>query len=270
MIRYAIAAFLLLSGGLSLRADNGRVPRQMLRDSLPVIAARCEKVLEAAYMTQKYLGTNKRLEGWEGYPVRLYEYYTGYDSTARCQKKGEVYLLNPSPRKLARWIITACWEASGTLDYLYTERIRQYIVHQSGGQFPVAGVVYEAMYRPGDYYPYLFKDGVTVYLADSAYFARDQHPDQRMLDFYLRMGYADLSPYTGRYARICSTTREQYYAAGGTQDVGTSEDRKQRWLEVVRELYKKAWRSDRNELIVAWAKANIPGEPGALDWAGIK
>ena len=268
-MKYVLFAMLLCLA-FAAGAKNGKMPRSLMKDSLPAMTERCEKVLKAAYMEGTLLEVNKKLEGWEGYPVRLYEYYTGYDSTACGPKKGKVYLLNPSPEKLARWIMTAAWEASGTLKFEYTERIRKYIAHQSGAQFPVSGVVYEAMYKKGDYYPYLFRDGVTVYLADSTYFAADKHPDEKMLDFYLGMGYGDLKPYTGRYARICSTTREQYKAAGGAEDVGDSENRKLYWLEVVRGLYKKAWKSDSNELINAWAKAYIPGEPGQLDWAGIK
>jgi hypothetical protein len=29
------------------------------------------------------------------------------------------------------------------------------------------------------------------------------------------------------------------------------------WLRVVRKLYQEAWNSDRNELMIAWAKANL-------------
>ena len=68
-----------------------------------------------------------------------------------------------------------------------------------------------------------------------------------------------LKPNTGRYARISSTTREMYYAAGGTADVGHSDDgqRSQAWLGEVGRLYREAWNSDRNFLIYAWAKANL-------------
>ena len=268
-MKYVLSAMLLCLA-FAAGAKNGKMPRSLMKDSLPAMTERCEKVLKAAYMEGTLLEVNKKLEGWEGYPVRLYEYYTGYDSTACGPKKGKVYLLNPSPEKLAKWIMTAVWEVKGNLDFQHTEKLRKQILYQSGAQFPVSGVVYEAMYKKGDYYPYLFRDGVTVYLADSTYFAADKHPDEKMLDFYLGMGYGDLKPYTGRYARICSTTREQYKAAGGAKDVGDSENRKLYWLEVVRGLYKKAWKSDSNELINAWAKAYIPGEPGQLDWAGIK
>lgn len=45
--------------------------------------------------------------------------------------------------------------------------------------------------------------------------------------------------------------------AGGTIDVGDNENnRKHKWLEVVRQLYQQAWHSDRNELMIAWAKSS--------------
>ncbi|MBN8787576.1 MAG: cellulase, partial [Terrimonas sp.] len=59
------------------------------------------------------------------------------------------------------------------------------------------------------------------------------------------------------YARISSTIREDYKANGGTEDIGSKDDRKQQWLNVVRELYKKAWYSDHNELIEMWAKRHL-------------
>jgi len=73
----------------------------------------------------------------------------------------------------------------------------------------------------------------------------------------LRIKNDDLKPQTGQYARIASTTREDYKAFGGTEEVGSKDDRQQKWLEVVRELYKKAWNSDRNELIIMWAKEHF-------------
>ena len=45
------------------------------------------------------------------------------------------------------------------------------------------------------------------------------------------------------------------YGALGTEDVGDNdENRKHHWLTVVRNLYQQAWNSDRNELIIAWAR----------------
>lgn len=256
MKKYVFTLF-FFSAALCLSAAEGKIPRKVVRDSLPVLTERCEKVLRAAYMAQTLLGGNDSIPGWEGYPVKLYEYKTGYDSTARARKTGRVYLLNPTPEKLARWIMTAVWEVKGNLDFASTEKMRKQILYQSGAQFPVSGVVYEAMYKPGDYYPYLFKDGVSVWLNDSTYFAKDRHPNDELLNFYLHMKHTDLKPRVGSYARICSTTPQQYTAAGGREPVGTNKQATQHWLYVVRTLYKQAWDSDRNELMVIWAKANL-------------
>ena len=34
-------------------------------------------------------------------------------------------------------------------------------------------------------------------------------------------------------------------------------DRRLAWLDTVRRLYRRAMKSDRNELMIAWAKANL-------------
>jgi hypothetical protein len=103
----------------------------------------------------------------------------------------------------------------------------------------------------------VFKDGVTVYVADSTMMTADKHCTDAQLDYYLHLTNDQLKPNTGRYARICSTNRDHYYAHGGTVDVGDNADnRKHSWLDVVRDLYQKAWNSDRNELMIAWAKSS--------------
>jgi hypothetical protein len=64
---------------------------------------------------------------------------------------------------------------------------------------------------------------------------------------------------SGKFARLQGTTREEYKANGGTVDVGDSSGghRNRSWLEVSRELFKSAWDNDRNELLIAWARANV-------------
>jgi hypothetical protein len=58
---------------------------------------------------------------------------------------------------------------------------------------------------------------------------------------------------TFKFARIQSTTRQQYLANGGTRTVTGNA-----WNEVNRDLYKAAWGHNRNEMMVAWAQANKP------------
>ena len=256
--------FLLLLAALTLAGcDRGPkldpVVRDYYRDSLATLTARCEKVLEAAYMVENLLGERDDLPNWEGYPVKLYEYYTGKDIYLGEPKRGLVYLLNPSPEQLARWIVNAVYDATGALDPADIEKVCAFIQWQSGAQFPVSGVVYEDMYTAGFFEPYVFKDGVTVYVADSTYLTREKHPTDAMLEYYLTLTNDQLRPNTGRFARICSTTREMYYDAGCTAEVGRSDDgeRSQAWLAEVGRLYREAWGSDKNFLIYAWAKSNL-------------
>ena len=229
------------------------------RDSLASLTLRCEKVLGEADMAQTLLGEKTDIPGWEGYPVQLWEYYTDNDIYLNIPKRGLVYMLNPSPEQLARWVVNAVFDATGALDPDNIEKTCSFIQWQSAAQFPVRGVVYEDMYTPGHFEPYVFKDGVTVYVADSTWLTPEKHPTDAMLEYYLTLTDDQIRPNTGRFARICSTTREMYYAAGGKAHVGHSDDgqRSIAWLSEVGRLYREAWNSDKNFLIYAWAKANL-------------
>lgn len=231
-----------------------------LRDSLQALTARCAQTLKAAYMAENKLETRYDVPGWEGFPVEKWEYHTGVDININAPKRGLVYMLNPSPEKLAKWILNSVYDATGDVRYEDLEKTRKFITWQSGAQFPVAGVVYEAMYKEGDWYPYIFKDGVTVYMKnEELHKSKDNNPGDDLLNFYLNMTYDDLKENTGRYARISSTTREMYYKAGGKAKVGQSDDgqRSQAWLSTVKELYQQAWNSDRNFLIYSWCYSNL-------------
>jgi hypothetical protein len=238
---------------INVPAQKKRIPKKYIRKDLPAIVERAKVVLSHAYMVQKLVATTDTIPGWEGFPVKLYEYQTGNDLYTGKPKTGKVYLLNPSPEKLAMWVATACWDVKHSLDTNYTYILLKWIDNQSNAQFPVKGVVYEDQYTRYFQEPYVFKDGVTVYIKDSTMWPKDKTCTPEQLDFYLRVTNDDLKPQTGQYGRISSTTREDYKKCGGAEDVGSKDDRKQKWLDVVRELYKKAWNSDRNQLIEMWA-----------------
>ena len=250
-----------------LNPFKDKVVKQYVKDSLQTLIKRCEVVLKAAYMAEEYVATHYDVPGWEGYPVKEYTYYTGKDIKTGKPKKGRVYLLMPTAEQLAYWTISACWKTVHSLDYQYTNTLLRFIRWQSGAQFAVRGVVYEAMYTAGYYEPYVFKDGITVYVADPKMKAGDEQLaecTEEQLDFYLHLTDKDLKPYTGSFARICSTTREMYYSWGGTTDVGTSsfrEGRSLNYLPVLRDLYKKALNSKDNELIDAWCNVNLKDYP---------
>lgn len=256
----AAAAITLISCGTARKAQKQQPVKELqaneiyFRDSMEVFTARCKKVLDAAYMAEKFICTKTDVPGWEGYPVELWEYQTGLDTRINQKKKGLVYLLMPSAEKLATWIVNAVYDATGEVDAVKLEEIRKFIEWQSGAQFAVSGVVYENMYDPGHWEPYIFKDGITVYIKEGPMKAYDSHCTEDQLQFYLTMTNDALKDYTGRYARISSTTREMYYFAGGKDEVGQSKDgeRSLAYMDTIKKLYKEAWNSDRNFLIYAY------------------
>lgn len=239
------------------QAQKNKIPGRYFKKDFPALVGKARVVLGHAYMAQKLLYITDTIPGWEGFPVGLYEYQTGTDLYTHEPKTGKVFLLNPSPEKLARWVATACWESKHSVDTAYTFKLMSWIDHQSNAQFPVKGIVYEDQYTKDFQEPYLFKDGVTVYIKDSTMWPADKTCTPEQLDHYLRITNDELKPRTGQYGRIASTTREDYKANGGTEDVGDKNERKQNWLNVVREFYQKAWKTDRNELIIMWAKEHL-------------
>lgn len=248
---------LMVISSLPVKAQIPKILDAYFRNDFGALVQRAKIVLSHAYMVQQLVSETDTIPGWEGFPVKLYEYQTGNDLYTGKPKTGKVYLLNPSPEKLAMWVASACWVAKHSVDTVYTYQLLKWIDGQSNAQFPVKGVVYEDQYARDFQEPYVFKDGVTVYIKDSTMWPKDKTCTPEQLNFYLRITNADLKPQTGQYARICSTTREDYKAGGGREEAGNKDDRRQKWLEVVRELYKKAWRSDRNELIEMWAKEHL-------------
>lgn len=246
-----------LLGCYQTEAQDSDIPADFIRDSLPALVSRTKDLLDHSYMAKSLITVTDTLPGWEGYPVKLYQYETGNDLYTGKPKVARVYLLDPSPEKLAMWIVTACWEVKKSLDYKYVNELFTWIRGQSGAQFPVKGLVYEDQYTRDFQEPYVFKDGVTVYIRDSTYFPKDKTCTQDQINYYLHLSNDQLKPQTGKYGRIASTTREDYLRNGGTEEVGNADDRKIKWLDVVRDLYKKAWNADRNELIVDWARVHL-------------
>lgn len=219
-------------------AQNANQLHTFLSDSLDVIKERAQQqICGARYMEGKLLLETDTLPGWKGIPVALYE-YSVFDKVYQKKLTTQVYMANANSERLARWIISTCYTITGALEKEDTDMLIKSIRSASGGQFPVQGVVYEDMYGTGQK-GYNFKDGVTVYL-------------QKDFDGDISVINIDNIARTGKYARIISTTREQYKAYGGTKDTTALH-----WLTAVREEYKKALQSDTNLLILSWAKQNL-------------
>lgn len=214
-------------------AQDNAVLEQYLKDSLEVISHRVEKqIIKARYMEQQLVSTTDTLKGWEGVNVSLYKY--SVKDKAKGTLTAYVYMLNPDARKLASWVITTCVGTTDKLEKKNTDLIIDPVRSASGGQFPVLGTVYENMDGKG-FKAYYFKDGVSVFLKNG------NQSDIRQINDNNIKG-------TGKFARIISTTREQYKAGNANINLEGIN-----WLNTVRETYKEAMKSDINKLFIAWA-----------------
>ena len=116
IVKSYILSLLLVFSGIAC-CPARPLPKAWVRDSLPALTERCRQLLSRAYMAEKLIGETRSLPGWEGFNVRLYEYRTGRDIRTGAPKTGRVYLLNPEPERLARWIATTCLEVKGSLGF---------------------------------------------------------------------------------------------------------------------------------------------------------
>lgn len=203
-----------------------------------------KKLIGARYME----GDCQRVEvvGWEGFETEKCTYRVN-DARTKKSKHGMVVMLNPDAERLSAWVVNACksirpeYPVDACSDFLLKQ-----IFRQSGGQFPVAGVVYEDIYpEKGVYEAYFFKDGVTV-VTDII-----KHRDENSIPLEVMETALSRTPLRtaseDAYARIIGVTRKQFKKFNPKASVeGLS------WLSTVREEYKKAWRSDHNTLIEAW------------------
>lgn len=212
-----------------------------------------EREFPARLARSRYMAANPKpvaVPGWENFPTTKCT-YTVKDKATGESKTVSVVMLNPDAHKLARWIVTACLDARGSIQTRDTEKLVDHIMTQSGAQFPVRGIVYEDILPANGLYEiYCFMDGVTVKIKGVPH-RGERQPTSEEVRRSLEAPQADVT-WVGTYARIQSTTREQYQKAGGRENVeGIA------WLDVSRKLYQQAWHSDRNELMIAWAKASL-------------
>jgi hypothetical protein len=215
-------------------AQSNDLQGKYLADSLESVQKRIEKlIIPSRYMAQKLILETDTISGWENIKVSLYEY-----SIDNGKKTGKVYMANADAKKLATWVITTCFAITKRLDKKNTDFLIKSIRNASGGQFPVKGIVYENMDGKG-YYPYVFKDGVTVFLRQSTTDDMSLITDPNIKK-------------TGKYARIISTTRNEYNAKFPDKNTKGME-----WLNVVREEYKSALTSDINNLMITWAMGKL-------------
>ncbi len=208
-----------------------------------------DRLQHARYMESKDVH-DAHVAGWDNLPTKRYHYSVAdKDGTV---KSADVVMLNPSAQQIARWIVSAEIEVQGRYDVDDGRRIFKHIIEQSGGQFPIAGVVYEDILpEDGKFEIYCFRDGVTVEIEGVPH--RGTEP---MTPEQIEASISGRIKRVFTYARIQSTTPQQFIDAGGPLDILKDNKPTLRWPDVIREAYQQAWNSDRNPLLVAWLKGN--------------
>lgn len=197
-------------------------------------------------------GSDAALPGWEGFPTKRYTYSVRDKDGS--SKSADVVMLNASPTQISTWIVSAIAEVKGAYDQAAGKELFAHIIAQSGGQFPVAGVVYEDILpADGVNETFCFRDGVTV-----AVEGVEHRGTQPLTNAEIEASMRGKVTRVYQFARIASTSPQMWIDAGGAKDVlGDDGKPTQKWLDVVRTEYQKAWTSDRNALIAAWVKAKL-------------
>jgi hypothetical protein len=213
--------------------------------------ARLEQTFGDALRNARYMEQNcepATHTGWEGFPLSKCR-YTVVDKNG-LKKEAAVIMLNPSIEQLARWIVNSCVEVTGSAAPSCTNQVMKWILAQSGAQFPVAGIVFEDILpHDGTHEIFAFRDGVTVKV-DGVEHRGTRPPSSDEIARSLTGAVT----WVGRYARLQSTTPQQYRDNGGQEDVGDDTKRTLGWLDVNRKLYQAAWGHDRNEMMIAWTR----------------
>jgi hypothetical protein len=182
---------------------------------------------------------------WAGFPLETYRYVMSDGANHRV---GKATMLNPRPSQTARWIYHAIIHATGSYDVGKARELARFCQGQSGFQFVVRGIHWEAM-DGAPLTAFTFFDGVTVRLVgwDPSWPTSVLSEDK--LDETLTATADDVVD-VRRYARIQGTQREDYVADHGQCPVEGNA-----WAEAVRREYQLAWGADENALMNAKAKA---------------
>ncbi|PKO15051.1 hypothetical protein CVU37_13695 [candidate division BRC1 bacterium HGW-BRC1-1] len=232
------------STGITTSASLSRAAaKQLLVDEFG------DRLLKSRYMEKNCTPTT--YPGWEGFPLQHCTYEVrDKDGLTKC---AEVIMLNPSSDQLARWIVDACAKVRGVLQPDDLRRVFKHVLGQSGGQFLVAGVVYEDIIpADGTYELYAFRNGVTVKIE-----GLEHRTTSTLTVDQIQRSLHGKVVHVFRYGRIQSTTPGQYKRNGGALEVGTDEAPGPLWPDAIRQAYQAAWGQDRNELMEAWVKDNL-------------
>lgn len=253
-----IIAILLLFCAFTVCAQKMNLPA----DAVQRVEQQVNKMLNKPELKDGSCEKITNFQNWKNIELDKCDYTRKKDKTG-LKKHATVVVHIPTTNQLARWLVAACVIANGSASTKCTNFLVDRIVDQSGGQFPVAGIVYEDMEKDGYEKAWNFRDGVTVVIENGI---DNSNKYQQPTDEQINSSLTGKILKTGKYglARIQGTTREEYISSckidnncvSDTKNIGSTNERTVKWVDVVRQLYQAALESDRNDLIIAWARNN--------------
>lgn len=168
-------------------------------------------------------------------------------------QKAEVVMLNPGPRRLTAWLSDACRGLNENLTTCMNRGYRQ-IIYQSGGQFPITGVVLEDMSGNGKGEAFAFREGVTVRISTFG-----TGTESIISSSQVEKAMTATAMYTYSYGRPISVTREQMTAYAKKEGLkiptlGASSERKNSFHTLIGQQYRESWRTGRSHILRAWLR----------------
>lgn len=177
-----------------------------------------------------------------------------------------VIMYNAGLHRIANWIYFSLLDCNRKITNENIKKIIKHIKGVSGFQFPVRGIVYEDLYNDkhalvadGTQETYFFFDGISVShkkIKISTYNPSGIPQRVKNEKAVLQMQEADIEK-VFVYGRICNTTRAEYTRFQLFKKLEPVNVDGTNFMFIVREEYKKAMHSKRNNLIAAWVLSNI-------------
>ncbi len=211
------------------------------RTVVKYLRRKAKRAIASRYMAQSCKSVSH--PGYEGLAVKRCRYQVADG------KQAEVIMLNPSAKRLARWIAASCTAVAQRLTRRCVDFLLERIVMHSGAQFPVAGIVMEDIRpRDGVFEAYCFRDGIKIAAAGF-----HNGTTKVLSDADIRACMLSEVRRVFLFARLAGTLPEEYRAYGGKLAVGTSKTPTAAWLTASRSSYRKAWASGHDFFLSAWA-----------------
>ncbi len=212
------------------------------------------------------------VQDWKSYPLEICQYQVKDSAGKRLTKTSSVILLKISDSIMSQWMTNTCMEINKP-NLNCIKILTQQIITQSGGQYPVRGIVYEDILKyhadykkkiyaaDGFYEPFCFRDGLTVMLDTFRRNSIELLTEQQKQSCFIGPLSQDAEK-VGLYARINGTSSLDYQKRSNENfkvihTVGGAILSTENWLTISRTETQAAIRTGANRLMTIWAWSNL-------------